>query len=118
MADIPASTATTTSITVGGTLSNSLETVGDHDWIKVQLTAGQQVSVELDGISLADPFLTVRTSTGGILFQDDDDGPGVSSLIAFAAPTTGTYYLDVGASGDSGAGTYKLSVTPYTLPPL
>jgi hypothetical protein len=118
MADIPASTATTATISVGGTFDNSLEVVGDHDWIRVQLTAGQQVSVELDGVSLADPFLTIRNSAGTVLFQDDDSGRGINSLIAFAAPSTGTYYIDVGASGNSQAGTYQLSVTPYVLPPL
>jgi serralysin len=118
MTDIPGSTATTQTIAVGGTLNNSLEVAGDHDWIKVQLTAGQQVSVQLNGVTLADPFLNIRNSAGTIIYSDDDDGPGLNSLIAFAAPTTGTYYIDVGAAGDNQTGTYQLSVTPYTLPPL
>ena len=118
MVDIPASTATTRTIAFGGTTSDTLEFAGDHDWFRIQLTAGQTVSVALNGISLADPLLTIRNAAGTVLFTNDDGGPGLDSLVAFAAPTTGTYYIDVGSAPGNQTGTYQLSVGAYTLPPL
>ena len=118
MADIPATVGTGATITVGGSVSDSLETGGDHDWFAVQLTAGQQISVALNGITLADPYLTIRNGAGTILYQNDDSGPGLNALYAFAVPTTGTYFIDVGAATTSQTGTYNLSVTPYSPPPL
>lgn len=118
MPDIPASTATTRTISVGGTASDSLEVVGDRDWFKIQLTAGQAISVALHGISLSDPHLIVRNSAGTILYQNDDGGPGLDSLLAFTAPVSGTYFIDVGAAQNNMAGTYQLSVGSYAPPPL
>ena len=40
------------------------------------------------------------------------------SLLAFTATYTGTYYIDVGAWDEGYAGTYQLSVSTYTPPPL
>ena len=118
MADIPATVGTGATIAVGGSVSDSLETGGDHDWFAIQLTFGQQVSVALNGITLADPYLTIRNAAGTILYQNDDSGPGLNALYAFAAPSTGTYFIDVGAATTTDTGTYNLSVTPYSLPPL
>lgn len=137
MTDIPASTSTTASITVGGTISGSLEVPGDHDWYAITLTAGQEVSISLSGSGSApvsDTYLNVRNSVGTILAHNDDSGGTLNSKIVFTATTTGTYYIDAGAwdtssladgSNDpSGApsntitGTYTLSVQPYTLPPV
>ena len=118
MADVPDTIATTASVSVGGSVEGTLETAGDHDWFKVQLTAGQAVSVTLDGLTLSDPYLTIRNANGAIIFQNDDGGPGLDSLIAFSPPATGTYYIDVSAAQASQTGTYQLSVAPYTLPPI
>ncbi|MFL6753495.1 MAG: M10 family metallopeptidase C-terminal domain-containing protein, partial [Sphingomicrobium sp.] len=118
MVDIPASTATTRTIGVGGTTADSLELAGDHDWFRIQLTAGQAVSVALNGVSLGDPLLTIRNSAGVVLFTNDDGGPGLNSLLAFAAPVTGTYFIDVGSAPNNQTGTYQLSVGAYTPPPL
>jgi serralysin len=41
MPDIPGNQTTSASIGVGGTITGSLEVVGDHDWYRIQLTAGQ-----------------------------------------------------------------------------
>ena len=118
MVDVPASTATTATIAVGGTANNSLEAVGDHDWFRIQLTAGQAISVTVNGVTLDDPILRIRDLNGNILFQNDDGGPGLNSFLAFQASYTGAYYIDVGSAPENQTGSYELSVTPFSPPPL
>jgi len=92
--------------------------VGDHDWIRIELTAGQSISVALNGLTLSDPYLRIRDASGNILFENDDSGASLNSLLAFTASYSGTYFIDVGAYDDSSAGTYEVSVSPYAPPPL
>jgi len=118
MADIPASTATTASISVGGSVTGTIETFGDHDWFRIQLTAGQQISITLNGTTLQDPFLRILNSSGAILQENDDISSGVirDSRIVFTVPTTGTYYIDAGAWQDNYVGDYQLNVATYVGP--
>jgi serralysin len=120
LVDIPGNSTTTATISVGGTTSNSLEVVGDHDWFKITLTAGQSISVALDGITLEDSYLRIYDASGNLLYENDDINPGIDrdSLLAFTANYSGTYYIDVGAWDEGYAGTYQLSVSTYTPPPL
>jgi serralysin len=121
MTDVPGNVTTTSSIGVGGTLDGNLETAGDHDWYKITLTAGQKVVISLDGSGaspLVDPYLYIHDSSGFLLTSDDDGGPGTDSRVVFTAPTSGTYYVDVGAWNDQYSGTYTVSVQPYTPPPV
>lgn len=121
MTDIPGSTATTASITVGGTVTGSLETVGDHDWYRLSLTAGQTVTITLSGTGASagmDTYLRVRGSDGTELAANDDSGNTLSSRLGFTAPSTGTFYVDVGTWNDSQSGQFQLSVATYTPPPL
>ena len=139
MADVPASTSTTSSITVGGTngiITGVLDpaTVPDHDWYRIDLTAGQSITITLSG-SGADPvedtYLYLRSSTGSIIKGNDDSGGQINvSKISFTATTTGTYYIDAGSFDSTSddwnpdlapskyTGTYTLSVQPYTAPPV
>ncbi len=120
MPDIPANSSTTTVITIGGTVSDVLEVIGDHDWIRVDLVAGQKVTITLNGITLVDPYLRLRDASGTLLAQNDDISAGVvrDSKIVYTATTTGTYYLDVGAFNDAYTGTYQLHIENYTPPPV
>ena len=120
MVDIPGDSTTTATISVGGTVSDTLEVVGDHDWFKINLTAGQSISVLLDGLTLEDAYLRIYDSSGNLLFENDDINPGIvrDSKLAFTADQTGTYYIDVGAWEDDYAGTYQLSVSTYAPPPV
>jgi len=126
VADIPGDLSTTASVTVGSTTNGTLETIGDHDWYKITLTAGQSITVTIDGVTLEDPFLYIRDSSGNVLFSNDDIVSGINrnSQLAFTADYTGTYYIDVGAfdatPGGPGdyAGDYQIVVSPYSPPPL
>ena len=118
MADVAGDISTTASIAVGGTVSDSLEIAGDHDWYRIDLTQGQEITVTLNGITLTDPYLWIRDSAGNVIYDNDDGGSGLNSAKSFAAPTTGTYYIDVGAWNNQGSGTYQLGVAPFAYPPI
>ena len=100
MPDIPANPSTTASVIVGGTATGDLETAGDHDWFAITLTAGQAVTITVNGITLDDPYLYIRDSAGVLLFENDDISSGVNldSRFAFNPGYSGTYYIDVHAS--------------------
>lgn len=109
-------------VVAGGSSSGNLEVTGDHDWFRVQLTGGTSYQVTLNGMangagSLEDPYLRVHNATGAVVAENDDIVDGVirDSLVTFTPTTTGTYYLDAGAFGESYAGTYKLSVNPIVI---
>ncbi len=120
MPDVPGNSSTTSSISVGGTVSGTLEILGDHDWFRITLTAGQSITVFVDGTTLEDPYLRIRDAGGNLLFENDDitSGTNRDSQVSFTASYTGTYYIDVGAWNEGYTGNYTVSVSVYTPPPL
>ena len=118
MVDIPGDATTTTNVTVGSTTINSLESIGDHDWFRINLSAGQTITVALNGVTLEDPFLRILDTNGNELYFNDDSGAGLNSVISFAANYTGVFYIDVGAYADQGAGDYQLNITAFQTPPV
>ena len=122
---IPQDVSTTSSVTVGGpTTVSALDFSGDHDWFRVNLTAGQAITVTLNGVTLPDPYLRIRDSSGAVVYENDDINLGVNlnSQLSFAAQYTGVYYIDVGsyesAQSPGGTGDYQLNVTTWTQPPI
>jgi hypothetical protein len=101
--DVLGTTATTGTVSVGGTTSGTLATPGQSDWYKVTLTAGGHYELTAGGGTLSGAVVTLYNSSGTALVS------GTSGTF-YEPTTTGTYY--VGASG-SGAntGTYTIGVT-------
>ena len=120
MPDVPGNSSTTSTIIVGGSVTNTLEIAGDHDWFRMELVAGQKLTISLNGITLSDAYLRIYNSSSGLLAENDDISPGVvlDSRLVFTAPYSGTFYIDAGAFEDSSAGTYQLNVEVYTPPPV
>ncbi len=121
MPDIPGNQTTTSVITVDGAPVNDvLEVIGDHDWVRIELVAGQKIVISVDGITLEDSLVSIRNSAGVLLAENDDISSGVvrDSRLVFTAPSSGTYYIDVGAFNNAYAGTYQLSVVTWTPPPV
>jgi serralysin len=123
MVDIPGDISTTHNIAVGATAQDQIEFLGDHDWFRTTLTAGQKVTIAVNLVTLEDSYVYLRNASGAILAQNDDGGGGRGSRLVFTAPSTGNYYIDVaawvndGSDPDyTGTGAYKLSVTNYVLP--
>ena len=126
MVDVPGDVSTSLSIAVGAPLDGVLEAKTDHDWYAVQVVAGTRYRITLDGIafsdhaSLEDPYIYLRDSSGNLLKQDDDGGPGRNSLLNWTAPSSGLYFLDVGAWNEDYVGGYRLAISEdvpqiYTL---
>ena len=115
--DYPATTATGAVVQVGGSATGEIEAPGDTDWFAVQLSAGREYLIDLegwrtDGGTLDDPFLLGIHDVDGTLIDgatDDDGGEGLNSRISFEAPETGTYYIAAGAYEDY-TGSYTLAV--------
>jgi Ca2+-binding RTX toxin-like protein len=119
LTDIPGDTTTTATLSVGGSVTGSLEVLGDHDWYRITLSAGQAISVTLNGISFSDTYLYIHDAAGNVLYENDDiSDNNLGSQVAFSATYSGVYYIDVGAYADQYSGTYQVSVQSYSPPPL
>ena len=117
--DLPADPSTSASLELGGTYSNELEVVGDRDWIRVELVAGERYAISLDGTGgspLSDPLVRLYSAAGTLVASNDDGGPNLNSLLSYTITTSGTYYVEAAAWDDSVAGGYTVGLE--TAPPL
>lgn len=115
---LPATTATTGTLAVSGSVAGRIDSSGDHDWYAVTLTAGETYLFRTGATTpngTVDTTLTLRDAAGVQLATNDDAGEATYSAVRFTATTSGTYYLDVGAFG---SGTGEFTLTAFTTPPL
>ncbi len=116
--DFAADTATTGAVAVDGTTFGEIEAAGDTDWFAVDLVAGFDYRIDLEGMAtnsgtLSDTYLRgLYDSTGTLIADtlDDDGGQGLNSRLEFTAEASDTYYIAAGAFADH-TGTYKVTVT-------
>ncbi|NWG52929.1 MAG: M10 family metallopeptidase C-terminal domain-containing protein, partial [Hydrogenophilaceae bacterium] len=113
---IPANASTTFTLAIGGEDTGFVNTPGDDDWFRVELTAGQSYVFTLSGdgaTPLSDPYLELYNASGQLIAIDDDAGPGLSSMLRFTATESGTYYLNARAweaeSGPTLTGGYRVT---------
>jgi hypothetical protein len=119
--DYISTTATAGQVTVGSSTTGNINYVRDHDWIRVQLTAGVQYTIDEQGQSvgagtLSDPLMALYDSAGHLITSDDDSGGNSNSRIVYAPSTSGAYYIDAGAFDNEGTGTYRVSVSSAPAP--
>ncbi len=105
---------TSYSMDVGEDFEGTLSGVADRDGIAIALSGGERITIALEGDNrggnaLFDPYLRLRDNTGALLLENDDAN-GSDSLLAFQAPTAGTYYIQAGAYDDAYLGDYQLEV--------
>src|SRR5215471_2821237 len=117
--DYASSTATTGTVSVGGSTTGNIETAGDTDWFRTSLVAGHTYQFDLQGVAtgqgtLFDPFLRLRDSAGNSLTFNDDNGTNFNSRITYTAAASDTYYLSAGAANTGGTGTYRVSAADVT----
>ena len=123
VADAAGNTSTSYTLGIDDLFSGTLSSGTDHDWVRVNLTAGESYVFTVWGTggstaAVEDTILTLYNSGGGQIVQNDDAQPGYNtfSQISFTAATSGTYYLDVsGYGGDTGTYTLQTSTNIYTL---
>ncbi|MFN3864547.1 MAG: M10 family metallopeptidase C-terminal domain-containing protein, partial [Erythrobacter sp.] len=110
--------STTASLTVGGAaVTGAIDVTGDRDWYRVTLVAGQIYEIITSATGNpgdVDTTLTLRSADGATqatpVLAFNDDSSGTYSRIRFVAPTSGTYFIDVGAFTDSETGAYRVQI--------
>lgn len=116
--DIPASPSTPASISIGGTYTGTLETRGDRDWVKIDLTSGVEYKINLDGhgsLALRDPYLRIYDSSGNLVTENDDSAGTFNSEVQFTAGDTGSYYIEAAAYSDFFSGDYIISAEEISM---
>jgi hypothetical protein len=110
-----ASTATTGTLAIGGSITSEVDTTSDKDWFRITLTAGRTYQFDLAGSATIDqPELYLRNGTGAEIFREIDFN---NARITFAPTSSGTYYLSAGTWESSELGTYTLSAADITPGP-
>lgn len=111
--DIPGDSTTTVTLGIGSSINDLLEVVGDRDWFRVSLTAGQTYTFSIGATGagdIEDSYLRLHNSAGTQIAFNDDIGTGnLYSSIVYTATATGTFYVNVGAYNDLEAGNYRVS---------
>ena len=100
--DYPANDTTTAEVSVGGTKTGRLEVLGDVDWIKVTLTAGEEYVIHMRGAStddgtlynprirqIYDPDASAISGT-----RDDNSGTRRNAKVTFTALEDGVHYIE------------------------
>ena len=121
--DFSANTSTAGRVAVGGSATGEIGSSGDRDWYAVELVAGVEYRIDLEGGetgvgTLADPLLRWLHDSGGAGIRgtrNDDGGQGDNARQEFTPTESGTYYISANGKG-SGTGTYRLSVTQVSPP--
>ena len=94
-------------ISVGSNDSATLDSLSEaHNWIFTG-TAGQQVTIRVNGRGDTDPRAKLIDSNGNIIAEDDDGGGGLNSLITATLPSDGTYIVRIDVFT---GGTYNINI--------
>ena len=132
--DFPDDTTTRGYVAVDGDPATGYKSVGDFDYFKVELIAGNSYRIELKGASsgngtLLDPIVVLRGSDGAILYGtspvtqtdeesivqptiiNDNSGVGMDARLEIDVHITGTYIIEAGDVHFASVGTYTLTVT-------
>lgn len=129
--------STTTTITVDGpAIISTIDSIGDQDFVRVELIAGHIYDIGQyliingpSGIPLSDAFIELYDAAGNLLTTADGGGPdtpsGLDALLTFIPQVSGTYYINARAfdqdatngTGGDAVGDYQLFVADVTDQP-
>lgn len=116
--DAPATTATTYRIAPGDSFHGAIGAPRDMDWVRIDLSAGQAVRIDLRGHgaeALADPILRLYDSDRRQVSWNDDGGDGYDARLVFQPMQGGSYFISAESYG-SGTGSYALEVQSHVMP--
>mgnify|MGYP003345448518 CR=1 FL=1 len=107
------SIATATPFTIGQTLEGAMASNVDLDYWSTTLNAGQTLLVECDSLQTAlDVYVRLIAPDGvtrlALSEASNTAGAVSASYWIFTAPTTGTYYVRIGAISSSGRSAYRV----------
>ncbi|NQW20396.1 MAG: pre-peptidase C-terminal domain-containing protein [Chloroflexi bacterium] len=100
-----------TAITAGGSINGQIESVADRDWFTFEAVVGTKYNVDVTPTTLVNPTLRLIDSDGIKRLVTTSGIDGSNASIEWVAPASGSYYLSVGAIGDSTTGTYEIGLT-------
>lgn len=89
--------------------SGRLNAYERHDWV-VSGTAGQAITIDVEGDTLHDPVVELRNEQGAQVASDDDSGTDLNARIVTSLPTAGTYFIRVSSFNDNQGGDYRITV--------
>lgn len=83
----------------------AIDTVGDTDWFRIELEAGQTYDISMflkiggpNGVPLADAFIELYDASGNFIVSADGGGPntpsGLDAILTYTAEATGTYFVN------------------------
>lgn len=113
--DFGANTTNPGRLSIGGATKGVIESGGDRDWFAVSLNAGGYYWFKLDGASEGGGTLNASgyaslkllDSNGNQVAGTSNFNYGTGITVPFTATTKGTYYVEVGATSNSGSYTVK-----------
>ena len=116
--DCAADTTTTCSVSLGGSVTGDLESMGDGDHFSLSVTSGVTYQIDAEGSetsmgTLADPYLQLRDASGSVIDSNDDGGTGFNARIIWRASSTGTVYVVIYEADNTLTGTYTLTVSVF-----
>ena len=105
-------------VTVGGDATGDIERSGERDWYEVELVAGTNYQIDIEGRAtgegtLLDPYLWgIFTAEGAKIpgTEKNDGGEGYNTRLAFSVADDGAYYIATAGRADQ-TGTYRVSVS-------
>ena len=98
-----------TAAAVGSYFEAALDHGGDVDYFSFQAEEGERYQIDIELRTLEDSELTLYNAGGWELAYNDDYGDSLASRIAWTAPESGEFYVEVGAY-DATGGTYALTI--------
>jgi len=103
-------TTTGTTLDAGSSLRGTVEVNGDLDTFRINLVAGQEYHLSVEGRatdqgSLPDTYLNLLDAAGTVLAFNDDSGQGYNSFISFTPESSGLFFFQAKGFG-SNTGTY------------
>jgi hypothetical protein len=83
------------SMSIGQSVNGELLKAFDaHNWA-FEGSAGQVVTIRVEGIGQTDPVVTLLDPAGGVVGQNDDGGGGQNALLKATLESSGTYTIRV-----------------------
>lgn len=112
--DAAGSISTSVNITTNTTLNGSIGFMGDADYYRVTLVAGQTYMISMTAAQLGsnvDSILRLLDSSGNVIQTADDPYSWqTGEYITFTATTTGSYYIAATDYGNNHTGSYQITV--------
>ena len=120
--DAPAGTGTGYAIGEDGIFQGRIDSTGDSDWIRVQLTGGVSYVFSAWGIGgsgdgLGDTEITIYDASGhSVSYSDDMSSTNLFTGFSYTPSRSGTYYVAVDGFG-SATGSYRMTYADSIFKP-